>query len=408
MSRKLIALLTVTALLCGVLPLSVLGEAAPAYEITLPDGYADESRCFPVLYLLPQNGFTADDSGLEALLTAGMKDHAGMEMLIVRPVFEAGADLTAVMNEVAAAVDANYRTVVSPACRTLIGTGAGGYLAYALLLQEGSPFGAAASIRGDFASESNPWLARYGNVMEKMEALHAADEAFFDSVYTYMDAPVDDPWTDLPGSTDDLGALMIGYGTGSAFHEFTVRPGAYDEAFAVESVRRVLDRITNRILSGAASGTVKLEKSVLTADDQEAAAICTVNISEDIRAFAGGELPLTINVRMLDPDSGEVLAIAGVHQIIPGPGEYTETLELTNAVIGSSATVEMFIHVLDTPMTLASTSLILAQDPVIDGDFQQIDLMGDWYFQYVGAQTALDAAALTREEFEAWPVVQAG
>ena len=407
--KTILSLLMALAVTLALLPGALAEGEAPAFSVVTPPSYETAAgRRYPVLYLLPQDGFAEDDSGLCELLSKQMAEHAGMDMIIVRPSFQEGDDLLSVMNDVVARVEAEYRTVAEPACRIALGTGTGGYLAYTLLLAEGSPFGAAASIRGDFASEANPWLPVCGSVLEKMEALHAADEKAMDRFYTYMDAPVDDAWTDLPGSTDDLGALMIGYGTGSAFHEFTVRPGAFDEAFAEESVQRVLARMTSRILSGAASGTVRLEKTTLTADDAEAKAICTVTVTDAISRFAEGELPLIISLQLQDPKTGEDLASTGVWQTIPGPGEYTEELTLTNSVKGSSADVKLSATLFDTNIDLGKATLIRAQAPVIDGDFQQIELMGDWYFQYVGAQKVLDVSQLSKADYEAWSVVQPG
>ena len=183
-----------------------LMACAAEYEATLPDGYEQSGLRYPVLYLLPRDGLNADDSGLAEKLGKAMRN-GGLPMIIVRPAFTADADVSA----------------------------AGGYLAYILTLEDGSPFGAAASIRGNFAGNENPWIAKLGSVQERMKELSAADKNAFNAWYTYMDAPVDDEWTDMPGSTDDLGALMIEAGTGSAYHEFTVRPGAFDDAFGLSS-----------------------------------------------------------------------------------------------------------------------------------------------------------------------------
>ncbi len=404
-----LSLLLALAILCALAPAAFAQEAPVKYQVITPDGYdAEPGRRYPVIYLLPQSGIGADDSSLGDLLTKQMEERAGTKMIIVKPVFAQGDSIITGMESVIAEVDRDYRTVAAPGCCLAMGTGSGGYLAYALLLAEDSPFGAAASIRGDFSSEENPWLPMYGSIRDRMEARNSADGKYFDQVYTYMDAPVDDPWTDLPGSTDDLGALMIGYGTGSAAHEFTVRPGVYDEAFAEESVRRVLDRMTKRILSGAVSGSVKPVRSALTAADDQIQVTCTVNVTEDILTFAEGELPLIITLNLTDPATGESLASSGMMEMIPGPGEYTETLELTNGITGANAAVKLSVTLLDTDLDLAEATVLRVQDPVIDGENQQIDLMGDWHFQYTGAQKTIDLTALDKATFEAWPVVQPG
>ena len=117
-------------------------------------------------------------------------------------------------------------------------TGAGGYLSYALGLEMMDDIGAMVSIRGDFAG--NPWVSACGSVKDKLSFMRGR----IDSVYTYLDAPVEDAYSNQAGGTNELGALFIGFGTGSACHEYTVRPGAFDDAFLAESVSRAADRLS--------------------------------------------------------------------------------------------------------------------------------------------------------------------
>ena len=403
--------LFIIALLALMLAVPALGiaeaDAQPRFEVTLPAGYETDGQNYPVIYLLPQNGFDADDSGLTEKLIAAMEAGLGTDMIIVRPVFTQGGDAKAEAAAVAALVDEQYRTIPDASHRAAVGTGVGGYLAYALTLEENSPFQAAVSIRGDFVSEENPWLAVYGSIQEKMEALHAADEKALDAYYTYMDAPVDDAWTDMKGSTDDLGALVIGYGTGSAFHEFTVRPGTFTEEFMAESANRVMNRLTNRILSGVASGKVTLEKSAIAAEDETVVANYEVTVSDAIAVHVDGEIPVSVTAALVD-DKDQVLASETAEQTISGAGTITGSIQLPNQVEGSSATVELSVNLLNTAMDLNTATLIVTRDPVIDGDFQQVELMGDWYFNYMGNVDPLDVAALAREEYETWSVVQPG
>ena len=48
-----------------------------------------------------------------------------------------------------------------------------------------------------------------------------------------------------------------------------------------------------------------------------------------------------------------------------------------------------------------------SQEPVIDGDYQHINLAGDWYFNYT-AKKNLDVAGLTADEYQSWSTVQPG
>ena len=223
------------ALLC----LLLAAPALAAYDVTLPEDYDSTDSCYPVIYLLPENGFDADESGILPLLMQQDKLHA----VIVRPVFEAGCDPLNVLRETIAQIDAQYRTMDGRMYRTLMGAGTGGYLSYALGLEMTEEIGAVVSIRGNFAGEDNPWLSACGSVEDKLELLHVSAPKTLESVYTYLDAPVDDSYSNQPGGTNELGALFIGFGTGSACHEYTVRPGAFDAAFLAESVARVTDRL---------------------------------------------------------------------------------------------------------------------------------------------------------------------
>ena len=403
--------LLVIALLALALAIPSLAAAeAPeaAYEVTLPAGYDTDGLNYPVIYLLPQNGFAADDSGLAECFAAAMEAGQGANMLIVRPSLKADADPAAQIAAVVEAVDGAYRTIPDPAHRIAAGTGAGGYLAYALTLREDALFASAVSIRGDFVSDANPWLSVCGGIYEKLEALHEADKDALNAYYTYMDAPVDDPWTDMKGSTDDLGALVIGYGTGSAFHEFTVRPGAFDEAFMKESASRVLNRLTGKMLSSIAAGSVTPEKTSLTLADEQVVAHYEITISEEVSAFVSDRLDVAVTVSLADPKTKEILASETQAQTVSGSGAVEGTVVLPNRMASSSAEVRLSAALLNTTLDLSSSTVVMAQEPVIDGDFQQIELVGDWYFNYVGAAASIDVPTLTAEEYETWSVVQPG
>ncbi len=406
MKTGIVVLLLLAALLliCS----AGLAENEMGADVILPSDYESSGLSYPVLYLLPQDGYQADDSGLAELLTAGMEAHQGLPMIIVRPSFAEGTDPLAEMDALIGEIDGAYRTIADPEHRALIGTGVGGYLAYALALSDQVPVTAAVSIRGDFASEANPWLASLGSIAEKMEEMHRGNGNVFDSYYTYLDAPVDDAWTNLKGSTNDLGSLMIGYGTGSAFHEFTVRPGAYTEDFAKESVSRVLNRLTDRMLNGVFSGTVTLEKAALTKEDPAAQVQYVLRVSEGIGAFGTGMMEMTVGADLCDSETGEAIAGGLEYMTINGAGTYEGAFDFENDLNIASAKVRLTAYFLGSPVELDSATLVRVQEPVADGDDQRLDLMGDWYFNYTGTAETLDAAALTADTWKTWAVVQPG
>ncbi len=231
-----------SGLLLSLLLLAVLAVPALGLEAVLPPGYETETRSYPVLYLMPEAEGAAPDPLLAERLRAEMDAEGAPKMLLVSVEILPGQSPADALGAAVSAADAAYRTLPDPAHRGAVGIGAGGYLAYDALLADQPLISAAASVRGWFGGENHPWQPDGEALENRMRALRAENRAFFDGVYTYLDAPVDDAWTDLPGSTDDLGSMMILWQTGRANHEFTVRPGEWTDGFLMESCRRVLDR----------------------------------------------------------------------------------------------------------------------------------------------------------------------
>ena len=370
--------------------------------VTLPPSYETGSQNYPVIYLLPEDGAQADTSDLRAALLTAMEQQLGLEMIIVQPAFTGQDDPAAVLRRAIENTDAQYRTAKGPAYRVLMGTGVGGYMAYALGLDMPEEIGAMVSIRGNFAGADHPWLKKLGDVYETITRINAENPEYFNTVYTYMDAPVEDAYTDQPGSTNELGAMFIGFGTGSASHEFTVRPGAYDEAFLAESISRVMNRLTTRMLTGAVSGTLALEKAALSSADETATALYSVQTGETLSALTPVAPEMELVFTVSDPATGETLD----QQILSNPA-LEGGCAIANKVNGTSSVVSLSAKLLNTEIPLASSTLIRMQEPVLDGDVQKIDLMGDWQFNYTGMET-LDVAALTAQDIAAWSTVQPG
>lgn len=405
--KKIFVFLAITVILMG---FAMIGcaETTADYEVVLPLGYGEGDQRYPVLYVMPEDGYALDDGGLAGALTAAMEAGQGMDMIVVRPSFEEGMDIAREMDAIIAQVDAEYRTVASRDQRAIAGSGVGGYLAYALALEENGSFDAVASIRGEFSSDENPWKTVFGDVKKKMNELHRKDKSFFDEIYTYIDAPVDDLWTNMEGSTNDIGSLMIEFGTGSEFHEFTVRPGAYTEEFLNESASRLIDRLTNYMLRDLLEGTISLEKNTVDNADEAVKVQYVVKVSEDIERYNSSATEMQIKMTLEDPDTAEVLDEAKCLQSVQGAGEIAGAFDMKNALNGNSAEVKLSVAALGAQVDLASETILRARDVVIDGDYQQIELMGDWYFNYVGPESSLNAAELTAEEFQTWSVVQPG
>lgn len=488
MKRKIVTiLLTLSMVLGSVLsPLEIKAKTGVSdrqsvewngntcgYQVVLPEGYdPDGGMRYPVMYLLPDDGLGEYPEGMEDMLGETMSGEKGIDMILVKPAFTLDMDVRQVMELVAADVDAKYNTIPGAENRAVVGTGAGGYLAYILGLTETkqaddqepaedakdpeesadtktgqedldktageipdtdldtpqetldsrdveealdaekgsdaeqkpdasqaelqSPakdsdadtsgfdkdsvtdmpkqqdsyknaeadaektgnaedstdadshdpdsgslpeesdadmpkpleadskaidsvpltapgtFGMIASIRGDFVSSDNPWYEIYGDVYDYLVQCHEADPNFYTRFYTYMDAPAGDAWTNMAHSTSDMGALFINWEKSISFdyHEFTVRTGSYSTDYLQESLERVVSRMTNRFISGMASGSVSLKKAALTGNDKTAEVSYSIEIGKKYADFfQGGNSKMDITVAVFDPNTKKFCTI---------------------------------------------------------------------------------------------------
>ena len=125
------------ALLLSVLCLTGCSDG-PVYEVILPVGY-EESVCdYPVIYVLPQDGHYLDTSGITEQLVQKMENGEALQAIIIKPEFMEDSDIMEDMTNIVQEVDAEYKTIENKKYRALIGTGTGGYLAYAVGLEERS------------------------------------------------------------------------------------------------------------------------------------------------------------------------------------------------------------------------------------------------------------------------------
>lgn len=283
--------------------------SAGDYEVFLPEGYDDSDEEYPVVYVLPQDGYAIDDSGIAEKLHEAMDN-----VIVVKVSFDKDEDVPAALKSTANEMDYSYRTIAKPDYRALVGTGTGGYLAYILGITESNMYKIMVSIRGDFVSEENPWNEKYGDVYGKVDW---GNKDSFEKLYTYMDAPVDDKWTDMEGSTNDLGARFIKHGTSSSAHEFTVRPGEFTEEFLTESVNRVADRLTTRFFpENEASSEGQQESASASLEDIEGEVL--VDLTSDWYFKYVGTKNV-IDVKELTPEEYESWSV-----VQPGTGNWTK------------------------------------------------------------------------------------
>lgn len=368
----------------------------------LPVGYEESVSAYPVIYVLPQDGYYLDTSGISELLVQKMEEDA-LGAIIIKPEFTKDDNVVETMAAVVQDVDAEYRTIGDKKYRALVGTGTGGYLAYTIGLENRELFGVMASIRGDFASDENPWLETNGSVSDML-----GKSQDFDGIFTYLDAPVEDKWTDMEGSTNDLGAMFIEMSLSSTAHEFTVRPGEFNDEFLNESVDRLSNDIKNYMLGDVVTGTVELENATLAEEEASAKVMYSIDVANTINDFLQEDFEMDVKVSVVDPKTGEVLSEAGDSVAVTDAGTYEGTLTVDNKVNGETSEVVLSVKVFGGELELADAKLHRGQGNVLDGEIQTIDLSGDWYFNYTGMKETLDIESITPEVYEEWSVVQPG
>jgi len=479
------------------------------YKVYTPAGYNrfDESRQYPVIYVMPQNGYKMDNSGLVKKLQSAMKNGECTQMIIVTPEFSKWTDIHAAMESLVEKIDARYNTLEGAEYRAVVGTGVGGYLAYIAgitekyvepeevppvedepvedepvvdepvvdepvedavveevveekaapaeeveeeaapaeevveeeaapaeevveeeavpeeecLEEEATPeyvaadapnlFKYVASIRGNFVGKGNYWRAKYGEVYDYFTTMSDEAHAGF---FLYMDTPVKDAWADMEGSTNDLGNAGIGKGLLDTEYEYTARLGSFEDDFFTESVCRVARRFTDGILADKVSGTVALKQTVLPSDATSFEVDYTVDTTEALADFSAEPVEMEITVKVLEPSTDEVLAYvsttAETGAIAAG------TLELEKNITGTSATVVLSVELLGTEFELANATALNVRETVVDGDYQLLDLMGDWNFHYLSrgyAGNGPQGYDVVKEDIETgaykeWDVVQPG
>ena len=402
--RKYLTL--IVAFLLSMLCLTGCSEG-PVYEVVLPVGYEESIVDYPVIYVMPQDGYYLDTSGITELLVQEMEEDA-LEAIIIKPEFADDANVAEVMAEIVQEVDTEYKTIEDKKYRVLVGTGTGGYLSYAVGLEDRDLFGVMASIRGDFSSEENPWLETGGSISDTIEQMQEFGDGYFDGVFTYLDAPVDDEWTDMEGSTNDLGAMFIEMGTSSSTHEFTVRTGEFNDEFLNESVSRLSECLKKYMMGDIITGTVKLENATLSEEEASAKALYSIDVANTINDFTLNDFDMDVKVYVTDPETGEVLAKASDTVSVMDNGTYEGELSVDNIVNGETSEVVLSVEIFGAELELASATLRRGQGNVLDGDVQTIDLSGDWYFKYTGMDETIDVKKLKAKTYEKWSVVQPG
>jgi putative tributyrin esterase len=122
------------------------GGGQRVFAVLLPSGYDDSAKRYPVLYLLHGGGQDHTAFMTRPRFAARARR---FEMIVVMPAADRGASSPAMIakyqdflaRDLVAYVDANYRTVASPAARAIAGLSMGGMYASSTALRYPQVFG---------------------------------------------------------------------------------------------------------------------------------------------------------------------------------------------------------------------------------------------------------------------------
>lgn len=102
--------------------------------VVLPDDY-DPDRQYPCVYFMPRDGYSAGeylDGGTVDRVLELQSGHQIDEMICAFPEYRKGTDIYEQTSGIIEAVEKEYPSVSDAQHRAVLGTGAGGYMAFLL------------------------------------------------------------------------------------------------------------------------------------------------------------------------------------------------------------------------------------------------------------------------------------
>ncbi|WP_407270184.1 alpha/beta hydrolase-fold protein [Radiobacillus sp. PE A8.2] len=431
-SRRIFAVMMIILLVSTSINLNVFaagttetvtgGDVSVSYDVTLPQGYDENGRSYPVLYVMPEDGVSSySDQMLTMIQEKISTDHAG-DMIVVAPKFVEGEDFRVTMDQIITHVDENYNTIPTVNQRAILGAGIGGYMAYIMgmtdtegdtdaVLSAPNQIKNIGSIRGNFTGSDHPLTEEYDDVYDIISEIGKEDILNY---YTYLDGPTEDSYTYMTNSTNDIGSLFIDwYKTLSYdYHEYTARFGSYDDAFLEESINRVINRFSQQFYSDMVDGNVSITPQVAASAVENIEVEYTINVSDFYSTTSSKTADMTVKVELTDPEDGSVLHSDAKTLSVAGPDRFEGTFTIPNTVNGASSNVTVTAEVLGYKVEIGNQSLIRIMDTGTEADEQLIDLMGDWKFNAYKPYSNTDRVALddinnlTKDKWSTWGTVQ--
>ena len=374
-------------------------------EAFLPASYENSSLHYPVLCLLPETPGNPVSEQFRSVFEKAMSESV-CDMIIVTPILTAEDDVFEAIDACFKETDRKYRTISTPEARFLAGTGFGGYLSYAAALRDCSRFGAIASINGWFSADDNPWFSQFGSVMEQLEHVRQSSPDSLKSIYTYLDAPVEAPEADLPGSTNALGRKMISYRLPASVHEFTLRPGIMDSVFLQESASRYLRRLTTLLLRKTFFGEI-IPFVYEENEGRKVSITAEIRLINELSEFNASFLPAEAALDITDSRTGTVTEkIIPVQPDTSGVCSFSAVLteqDLTPASDSLSVRLSLRLYGKEFLMDEKTLKLPVRNSP--ENGF--LSLEGNWYFNYTGMEQ-IPMEQIQPDLFRSWSTVLPG
>ena len=384
------------------------GEVAKEnYEVILPDGYDASKKSYPTLYVMPNDGLDSFSSNMMEQINATFANT--MDMIVVKVSFDESDSPYEAVERIINEVDRKYRTAVGPQYRAVIGEEVGGYLAHAMTYTNGKKsfnatpklFGLMASINGDYATDANQWLDKYGDML----AISKLNNSTALKFYTYLTTASEDERSTAAngansvikyfiGNASAYGGFFTGYfGNADEYSQnFTIKNGSFTTNFEKKAVKEAVTGFNRRLNQNLVSGSLSLSPQATLADAEDISATATITVDNKYETYFGeDESDLQISIVMVNPDNGEVIHASDAKTIQVKPGNFTETFTLPNDVRNVSTSVSLVASLQGTRFVVDSQDLVRILETGQAPEDQVIDFMGTWKVKTV-AESAFNKA----------------
>ncbi len=422
-----------------------VGKIAPVYRyrVYVPETYT-ETQKYPSVYLMPYNGFSADqyfEDGIEAVLDEIMASDEAIDMIVIMPEFKAGDDYVAKLPELVAEIENNYSVIADPNYRALLGVNVGGYMALETATIESNShpevanlFHCFGSLMGDFTSDFNPYLGDKGSVYNDfvagMDRMGGRGLNYLSSRFFYIDAPNGSQDSTEVGGTSDIGAGLEKrsnpyYQWGASVYstpnpklvEYAILDGEENAEFYMAGLHRSLNRFSQRFTENLFAGSLSCTPQAVTSADKTIDAAVKITVNSGIENYVAEIPDVTLTVKMIDPLTGnELYSVSESMGTMTANEQAVKHIELQSSDMadGLNTTVKASISLLGMEHDIASLDLVTVQDVGEADDEKLIDLMGTWYFKAYKTYRRNDKtiveldkiADIVPEVYETWGRVQ--